>query len=135
MISKRKTNIAYHALLDVETQDEDCWSTNTATTITNSIEIPLQSPALSRCKTTYAPENQNWFARFFHVKPAVRAIALNVAKKKGRKEVYKILRGWKKYGLENVHLDKTENVIFGRVVEGNCMFMSFLSSYVVVGYS
>jgi serine/threonine-protein kinase HSL1 (negative regulator of Swe1 kinase) len=45
---------------------------------------------------------------------------MNVSKTKGRKEVYKTLREWKQYGMEDVRLDKSENIVYGRVGEGNC---------------
>jgi serine/threonine-protein kinase HSL1, negative regulator of Swe1 kinase len=64
--------------------------------------------------------NQNWFARFFHVKPAVRIIAFKIPKAKIRKEVYRTLREWKVYGMEGVYLDRAENVVRGRVCESNC---------------
>jgi hypothetical protein len=66
--------------------------------------------------------NQNWFARVFQIKPASRVIALNTSKVKGRKELYKMLREWKEYGMENVFMDKSNSVVHGRVSEVNCKF-------------
>lgn len=71
--------------------------------------------------------NQNWFARVFQIKPASRVIALNTSKMKGRKELYKMLREWKKYGMENVYMDKSNSVVHGRVSEANRKFGSFHS--------
>ncbi|KAF7717907.1 Uncharacterized protein PECH_002693 [Penicillium ucsense] len=59
--------------------------------------------------------NQNWFARVFQIKPASRVIALNTSKVKGRKELYRMLREWEDYGMENVSLDKNNSVVRGRV--------------------
>ncbi|GES63155.1 putative serine/threonine protein kinase [Aspergillus terreus] len=64
-------------------------------------------------------KSQNWFARVFHFKPATRVVALNASKMKARKEVYKILRKWKQYGLEEVYLDKANSIIHGKVGEVN----------------
>ncbi|KAE8348805.1 hypothetical protein BDV28DRAFT_164043 [Aspergillus coremiiformis] len=61
----------------------------------------------------------NWFSRMFQFKPATRVLALNVSKMKGRKEVYKILREWKPYGMKSVSLDKANSVIHGEVAENN----------------
>lgn len=66
--------------------------------------------------------NPNWFARFFHVKPATRVVALDTSKVKGRKAVYKILRDWEQYGMEEVRLDKANSIIYGRVGQGNCKY-------------
>lgn len=66
--------------------------------------------------------SQNWLARFFHVKPASKVLALNVPKGRAKKEVTKILREWKKYGMEGVRLDKKTKVLKARVGELNCRF-------------
>ncbi|KAJ5092583.1 hypothetical protein NUU61_007453 [Penicillium alfredii] len=76
-----------------------------------------QSPSRNNKRLSLA--NQNWFARVFQIKPATRVIALNTSKVKGRKEVYKLLREWREYGMENVYLDKTNSVVHGRVGERN----------------
>lgn len=66
--------------------------------------------------------NHNWFARVFQIKPASRVIALNTSKVKGRKEVYKLLRDWRDYGMEDVYMDKNNSTVHGRVSEANCKF-------------
>lgn len=70
--------------------------------------------------------NQNWFARVFQIKPASRVIALNTSKVKGRKEVYKLLREWEDYGMEDVYMDKSNSVVHGRVGEVNCESTQFV---------
>lgn len=84
----------------------------TPTTVTNT-EKPLPR------RPGRANRSQNWFARVFQIKPATRVVALNTSKVRGRKEVFRILREWKQYGLEDVSLDKTNSVIHGRVGENN----------------
>lgn len=66
--------------------------------------------------------HHNWFARVFQIKPASRVIALNTSKVKGRKEVYKLLREWRDYGMEDVYMDKNNSTVHGRVSEANCKF-------------
>jgi hypothetical protein len=92
-----------------------------------SAQDPVPPKKLDKRQSRPSDANQNWFARFFHVKPATRVIAFNVPKIKCRKEVYKTLRDWKQYGMEDVQLDKAENIIHGRVAEGNCESSSLLS--------
>lgn len=87
---------------------------------------PQQRPR--RQNHGHSGASQNWFARFFHIKPATRVVALQTSKTKARKEVYKTLREWKQYGMEDVRLDKAENIVYGRVGEGNCKFLSFSST-------
>lgn len=81
-------------------------------------------PNLSRHKRR-SIANHNWFARVFQIKPATQVIALNTSKVKGRKELYKLLREWRDFGMEDVYLDKTNSIVHGRVSEANCeLFIS-----------
>ncbi|RAL11003.1 serine/threonine-protein kinase [Aspergillus homomorphus CBS 101889] len=65
--------------------------------------------------------SQNWFARVFHFKPATRVVALNTSTTKARKDVHRILRDWKKYGMQDVYLNRDKRVIYGTVGEGNLL--------------
>ncbi|CAI7650123.1 unnamed protein product [Penicillium glandicola] len=67
--------------------------------------------------------NHNWFARVFQIKPATQVIALNTSKVKGRKELYKLLREWRDFGMEDVYLDKTNSIVHGRVSEANFLHL------------
>jgi hypothetical protein len=64
--------------------------------------------------------NHNWFARVFQIKPATQVISLNISKVKARKELYKLLREWRDFGMEDVYLDKANSIVHGRVCEANC---------------
>ncbi|KAL4997034.1 hypothetical protein BDV10DRAFT_201975 [Aspergillus recurvatus] len=68
-------------------------------------------------------KSNNWFARVFQFKPATRVVALNTSKIKGRKEIYKMLREWKQYGIEDIHLDKPNSIIYSRVGESNFLHL------------
>jgi serine/threonine-protein kinase HSL1 (negative regulator of Swe1 kinase) len=71
--------------------------------------------------------SQNWFAKFFHVKPATKLITLSVTKARARKEIVKILKEWRKYGLRDVISEKrvgSGDVIKGRVDEMNCEYLA-----------
>ncbi|KAL1952777.1 hypothetical protein VTO42DRAFT_4268 [Malbranchea cinnamomea] len=69
--------------------------------------------------TSARQRSQSWFARLFHIKPASKALALKISKGRARKEVVKILREWRKYGLENVHVDRQTRVVRAKVGELN----------------
>ncbi|KAL2001789.1 hypothetical protein VTN02DRAFT_1217 [Thermoascus thermophilus] len=77
------------------------------------------APQHKECQKSGSAGSHNWFARFFHLKPATRVIALKISKVKARKEVYRVLRDWKQYGVEELHLDKERSVIYGRVGDAN----------------
>ncbi|RDW72629.1 serine/threonine-protein kinase [Aspergillus mulundensis] len=95
--------------------------------LANEQQQPPQEPkqpeiqkASKTCRTPRSNgKSNNWFARVFQFKPATRVVALNASKIKGRKEIYKILREWKQYGIEDIHLDKANSVVYGRVGASN----------------
>ena len=66
--------------------------------------------------------NQNWLAKFFHIKPASKSYVLQVCKAKAKKDIYKILKDWKKYGLRDVRIERRagQDVIRCRVDAENC---------------
>jgi serine/threonine-protein kinase HSL1, negative regulator of Swe1 kinase len=82
--------------------------------------------------------SQNWFARFFHIKPASQVICLNISKKRARQEILTVLREWRRFGLKDVVSDKspTGDLVRARVDAANCKFI-FISSdlcYVLTVY-
>lgn len=109
-----------------EQDDTSSVATNTAVAERSTLhqhppeKLPLQNQ--DQFNQARPDGSRNWFARFFHVKPAKRVIALNTSKAKGRKEVVKILREWKQYGLKGVRMGNTKNIIVGSVGEVNCRF-------------
>ncbi|KAL4883850.1 hypothetical protein BJY04DRAFT_226194 [Aspergillus karnatakaensis] len=115
---KRKTNkndpepIATNPLLEHPLDDDD-------EQFEHSSPSKLQQTHRPRGKT----RSNNWFARVFQFKPATRVVALNTSKLKGRKEVYKMLRDWQQYGIEDIHLDKANSIIYGRVGETNFLHL------------
>ncbi|PWY90519.1 Pkinase-domain-containing protein [Aspergillus sclerotioniger CBS 115572] len=84
------------------------------TSDTEFADKPLPRPPRSA-------RNQNWFARVFQIKPASRVVALNTSTTKARKFIHKNLREWKKWGMEEVYLDKDKRVIYGSVGEVNLL--------------
>lgn len=67
---------------------------------------------------------QNWLARLFRVKPAMRYLCFNILRRRARQEMAILLREWRKYGIRDVEVDKQRNIIFARVGAKNCKFPS-----------
>ena len=74
--------------------------------------------------------NQNWFAKFFHIKPASKVLILQLSKVKAKKEIMKLLKEWRQYGLRGVVAENRDvgTVIRARVDAQNGEFMSNFSS-------
>ena len=70
--------------------------------------------------------SQNWFAKFLHLKPASRVVILRAGKAQARKEVVKILREWRKFGIRDVAVEKrpTGDVVRARVDAANCKYIT-----------
>ena len=66
--------------------------------------------------------NQNWFAKFFHIKPASKTFILQISRLKAKKDIVRIMKNWKKYGLRDVRIERREeqDVIRARVDVQNC---------------
>ncbi|KAK4231061.1 hypothetical protein QBC38DRAFT_451785 [Podospora fimiseda] len=62
---------------------------------------------------------QNWLARLFRVKPAMRYLCFSMNKRRARQEVAILLRDWRKYGIKDIEVDKERNIIFARVAAKN----------------
>ena len=73
------------------------------------------------------PQPQNWLARFLHIKPAVKILAFQISKVRARKEIARIWREWRRYGMRDVSVDKVTFRIWARVGEENREFFSFPS--------
>lgn len=67
---------------------------------------------------------QNWLARLFRVKPAMRYLCLQISRRRARQEVTILLREWRKWGMRDVEVDKERNIVFARVGKKNCKSIS-----------
>ncbi|KAL2141695.1 hypothetical protein VTI28DRAFT_2061 [Corynascus sepedonium] len=70
---------------------------------------------------------QNWLARLFRVKPAMRYLCFNILRRRARQEMAILLREWRKYGIRDVEVDKQRNIIFARVGAKNYLNLKEVS--------
>ena len=73
--------------------------------------------------------NQNWFIKFLHLKPATSVLVMQVSKARARKEIVKVLREWRKFGIRDVAVEKrpTGDVVKARVDAANCEYTVYLT--------
>ncbi|KAL9099714.1 MAG: hypothetical protein Q9163_004823 [Psora crenata] len=76
------------------------------------------SPAHYR---TIDPQPQNWLARFLRIKPATRILCFQVTKVRARREVANVFRDWRRYGMCDIHVDKTTSRIWAGVDAKNSL--------------
>lgn len=117
--------------LSNETETHDAINDADGTTVDNpragvrKIYPPATSVDAAEAAAALGPIeiSQNWFARFFHIKPASRVICLQISKGKARRELVKILKDWRKYGIKDVVTERRTagDVVRARVDASNCM--------------
>lgn len=78
-------------------------------------------------KSRVVQAKQNWVHRLFRMKPPSKYLCFSGSKHRARREVVSILRGWRKYGVANVRVDKQRNLVFGEVLADNCKFVPLSS--------
>ncbi|KAK3335684.1 hypothetical protein B0T19DRAFT_364263 [Cercophora scortea] len=75
---------------------------------------------------------QNWLARLFRVKPAMRHLCLAIPKVRARQFIANMLKEWRQYGVRIVEVDKERNMIFARVLAKNYLGLKEVSFAVEV---
>lgn len=126
-----------HEIADAISEDSDSEVTETEASdphgkgkaVAKKMYAPVTSVGAAAAAAEMAPIviNQNWFAKFFHIKPASHVICLQVSKKRARIEILKVLRDWKRYGLKDIVSEKNPSgdLVRARVDACNCKAFPF----------
>lgn len=66
--------------------------------------------------------SQSWFAKFLHLRPATSVLVMQTSKVRARKEIVKVLKEWRKFGLKDIEVVKRSDgdSIRARVDAINC---------------
>ncbi|KAI5861093.1 Pkinase-domain-containing protein [Durotheca rogersii] len=64
---------------------------------------------------------RNWLARLFRVKPATRHFCFVISRRRARQEIANLFREWKRFGVQDVVVDKERNLVFARVAKENSL--------------
>lgn len=87
-----------------------------------------KSKSASQTPRAIQPQHQNWFARFLRIKPAVSVVCFQISKVKARKEIARVFKEWRKYGIKDIVIDRDAARIWVRVAEKNCKITSFVAT-------
>ena len=80
------------------------------------------SPAPSSDDTPPAAgPGRSWFARFFHIKPAVKILCFSIPRGRARQELIILLREWQRHGIENLEFSRETNTITATVAKQNAL--------------
>lgn len=74
------------------------------------------------------PQHQNWFARFLRIKPAVSIVCFQISKVKARREIARVFKEWRKYGIKDIVIDREAARIWVRVAEKNCKIITCVAA-------
>ena len=75
----------------------------------------LHPPRSFPTERVIQPAPQNWLARFLHIKPAKKILCFQIGKMHALKEISKLLREWRRYGMKDIVVDKGNARVFARV--------------------
>ena len=91
---------------------------------------PLFPPGGLPLDRTVQPAPQNWLARFLHIKPATKILCFQIGRMRALKEVSKAFKEWRRYGMKDVIVDKSNFRVFTRVDASNRKFtLDFMSHH------
>lgn len=100
--------------------DEDSQSSDPERTVTRAGTVGQGQGDKDDCSARKIETHQNWLARLFRVKPAMRFLCLQISGRRARQEVTILLREWRKWGMRDIEVDKERNIVFARVGKKNC---------------
>ncbi|RMD39206.1 hypothetical protein DV735_g5920, partial [Chaetothyriales sp. CBS 134920] len=109
MFGKAKQKETIPILQDHEIADNISEATESSgTAVERSEDKSTMTRGYRSATEVYGPieVGQNWFAKMFHIKPAMRIMSLSISKTRARKELVKVLKNWHKYGLRDVVFEK-----------------------------
>nr|POE79614.1 putative serine/threonine-protein kinase hsl1 [Quercus suber] len=64
---------------------------------------------------------RSWFARFFHVNPAVQSLCFSIPRGRARQELVLLLREWQHHGIRDLEYSRESNTIVARVDKNNSL--------------
>ncbi|KAL5606339.1 hypothetical protein BROUX41_002756 [Berkeleyomyces rouxiae] len=65
------------------------------------------------------PVQENWISRMFRIKPATEYLCFSMSLEDTQKELAKLFREWKAFGMRDVAVDRARNIVFARVSSKN----------------
>ncbi|RMZ83737.1 hypothetical protein DV738_g913, partial [Chaetothyriales sp. CBS 135597] len=137
MFGKTKQKEMIPILQDHEIADDVSEATESSgTAVEHSDDRSVMGRGHRPATEAYGPieVSQNWFAKMFHIKPAMRIMCLSISKTRARKEVVKVLKNWHKYGLRDVGFEKCAgcDVVRGRVDACNYLHIKPVTFHALV---
>ncbi|KAK5175316.1 serine/threonine-protein kinase gin4 [Saxophila tyrrhenica] len=64
---------------------------------------------------------RSWFARFFHIKPAVKVVCFSIPRGRARQELVILLREWQRHGVQDLQYSRETNTITASVGKHNAL--------------
>lgn len=77
-------------------------------------------PASNDNPPSPGPE-RSWFARFFHIKPAVKVFCFSIPRGRARQELVILLREWQRHGVRDLEYSRQTNTITARIDKDNSL--------------
>ena len=78
------------------------------------------APSSDDSPPSAGPE-RSWFARFFHIKPAVKVLCFSIPRGRTRQELVILLKEWQRHGIRDLQYSRETNTITARVDKQNAL--------------
>ena len=65
---------------------------------------------------------QNWFLRFWQIRPASRTVVFAIPRQLAIRQVYEVMKGWRQFGLTDLNIDRKAFRLSARVHEHNSTY-------------
>ncbi|KAL2069117.1 hypothetical protein VTL71DRAFT_15455 [Oculimacula yallundae] len=70
---------------------------------------------------------QSWLAKLFHVKPASGFLCFTLSQNRARRVVVLLLKDWRRFGIQDIQVNKERNIVFAKVGAKNFLDMKEVS--------
>ncbi|KAK4548136.1 hypothetical protein LTR36_010005 [Oleoguttula mirabilis] len=95
--------------------------TNTNHSLDSLFSTASPSPSSNDGPPTSDGPERSWFARFFHIKPAVKVICFSIPRGRARQELVILFKEWQRHGVRDLEYSRETNTITARVDKQNSL--------------
>ncbi|KAK5115405.1 hypothetical protein LTR85_009865 [Meristemomyces frigidus] len=95
--------------------------TNTNHSIDSLFSTASPSPSSNDGPPTSDGAERSWFARFFHIKPAVKVLCFAIPRGRARQELVILFKEWQRHGVRDLEYSRETNTITARVDKQNSL--------------
>lgn len=94
---------------------------NTTHSLDSLFSTASPTPSSNDGPPTSDGAERSWFARFFHIKPAVKVLCFSIPRGRARQELVLLFKEWQRHGVRDLAYSRETNTITARVDKQNSL--------------